>query len=142
MLYADHAQYAMQEACDITTHDVSSVQRRGSFEGMLHLTARCRPHDNAYFCHAFWGAAYKKTFLALRNSASVSRQCICCAASPLEGYQPHEWVAFERALVVRDIFTGGVRTFLSTEDAQAFRSLIYKQYSEPSCCLPTVSCCL
>ena len=32
--------------------------------------------------------------------------------------------------MVRDIFTGGVRTFLSTADAQAFRSLIYKQYSE------------
>lgn len=52
------------------------------------------------------------------------------AASALEGFAPHEWVAFERALVVRDIFTGGVRTFLSTADAQAFRSLIYKQYSE------------
>lgn len=52
------------------------------------------------------------------------------AASALEGYEPHEWVAFERALVVRDIFTGGVRTFLSTEDAQAFRASMYKQYSE------------
>lgn len=52
------------------------------------------------------------------------------AASPLEGYGPNEWVAFERALVVRDIFTGGVKTFLSTEDAQAFRALIYKQYSK------------
>ena len=57
--------------------------------------------------------------------------CTCLhAASPLEGYGPNEWVAFERALVVRDIFTGGVRTFLSTQDAQAFRALIYKQYSE------------
>ena len=55
---------------------------------------------------------------------------IDAAASPLEGYGPNEWVAFERALVVRDIFTGGVRTFLSTQDAQAFRALIYKQYSE------------
>ncbi len=55
----------------------------------------------------------------------------CCgAASPLEGYEPHEWVSFERALVVRDIFTGGVRTFLSTEDAQAFRASMYKQYSK------------
>ena len=57
------------------------------------------------------------------------------AASPLEGYKPHEWVAFERALVVRDIFTGGVRTFLSTADAQAFRSLIYKQYSKMHMCV-------
>ena len=54
----------------------------------------------------------------------------CAAASPLEGYEPHEWVSFERALVVRDIFTGGVRTFLSTEDAQAFRASMYKQYSK------------
>lgn len=46
----------------------------------------------------------------------------------LEGYEPHEWVSFERALVVRDIFTGGVRTFLSRDDARAFRSLLYKQY--------------
>ncbi|KAL3161243.1 hypothetical protein ABBQ38_009607 [Trebouxia sp. C0009 RCD-2024] len=52
--------------------------------------------------------------------------------SPLEGYGPNEWVSFERALVVRDIFTGGVRTFLSTEDAQAFRALIYKQYNLPA----------
>ncbi len=52
------------------------------------------------------------------------------AASPLEGYELHEWVSFERALVVRDIFTGGVRTFLSTEDAQAFRASMYKQYSK------------
>ena len=54
----------------------------------------------------------------------------CAAASPLEGYEPHEWVSFERAMVVRDIFTGGVRTFLSTEDAQAFRASMYKQYSK------------
>ena len=30
--------------------------------------------------------------------------------------------------MVRDIFTGGVRTFLSREDAQAFRSQIYAQH--------------
>ncbi len=57
----------------------------------------------------------------------------CAAASPLEGYEPHEWVSFERAMVVRDIFTGGVRTFLSTEDAQAFRASMYKQYSKLHC---------
>lgn len=39
-----------------------------------------------------------------------------------------EWACFERALVVRDIFTGGVRTFLSRDDAQAFRSQIYSQH--------------
>ncbi|KAK9828787.1 hypothetical protein WJX72_002076 [[Myrmecia] bisecta] len=51
--------------------------------------------------------------------------------SPLEGYAAHEWVSFERALVVRDIFTGGERTFLSREDAQAFRANIYVQYGLP-----------
>lgn len=50
------------------------------------------------------------------------------AVSPLEGYGPREWVCFERALVVRDMFTGGERTFLSQEDAQAFRARIYAQY--------------
>ena len=57
------------------------------------------------------------------------------AAQVLEGYDSGEWVCFERALVVRDIFTGGVRTFLSKADARAFRSLIYAQYGElEPCC--------
>jgi len=50
------------------------------------------------------------------------------AAAPLEGLAPGEWACFERALVVRDIFTGGVRTFLSREDAQAFRAQLYAQH--------------
>ena len=50
------------------------------------------------------------------------------AAQVLEGYGPQEWICFERALVVRDIFTGGVRTFLSRAEAQAFRARIYRQY--------------
>ena len=50
------------------------------------------------------------------------------AAAPLEGLAPGEWACFERALVVRDIFTGGVRTFLSRDDARAFRSQIYAQH--------------
>ncbi len=52
------------------------------------------------------------------------------AASPLENFRTDEWVVFERALVVRDIFTGGVRTFLSSADAKAFRALIYAQHGE------------
>ena len=51
-------------------------------------------------------------------------------AQPLEGYGAHEWVCFERALVVRDIYTGGGRTFLSMADAQAFRASLYAQYGE------------
>ena len=48
--------------------------------------------------------------------------------TPLEGFAPHEWACFERALVVRDLFTGGVRTFFSTDDAQHFRESLYRQY--------------
>ncbi|KAK9836079.1 hypothetical protein WJX84_007267 [Apatococcus fuscideae] len=51
--------------------------------------------------------------------------------APLEGFAPDEWVCFERALVVRDIFTGGTRTWLSQEDAQTFRRDIYKIYELP-----------
>jgi protein O-GlcNAc transferase len=50
---------------------------------------------------------------------------------PLEGHERTEWVCFERALVLRDMFTGGERTFLSTQDAKAFRSMIYAQYGLP-----------
>jgi hypothetical protein len=50
------------------------------------------------------------------------------AVSPLEGFKAHEWVCFERALVVRDLFTGGVRTFFSTADAQHFRARLYQHY--------------
>ena len=60
--------------------------------------------------------------------------CACLpAASPLENFRTDEWVVFERALVVRDIFTGGVRTFLSSADAKAFRALIYTQHGEVAC---------
>lgn len=48
--------------------------------------------------------------------------------SPLEGYTSDEWVVFEKALVVRDIFTGGGRVFHSATDAQEFRSELYRQY--------------
>ncbi|CAL5223424.1 g5938 [Coccomyxa viridis] len=45
--------------------------------------------------------------------------------SPLEGFGNTTWVCFQRALVVRDIFTGGKRTFFSSQDAQDFRARIY-----------------
>ncbi|EIE21972.1 hypothetical protein COCSUDRAFT_66769 [Coccomyxa subellipsoidea C-169] len=51
--------------------------------------------------------------------------------SPLEGFGRREWVCFERALVVRDMFLGGERTFLNQEDARAFRSMIYALYGLP-----------
>jgi hypothetical protein len=47
---------------------------------------------------------------------------------PLEGVPADEWVVFERALIVRDLFTGGTRTFTSSQDARAFRAEVYRQY--------------
>lgn len=58
----------------------------------------------------------------------ISSCPLACAVAPLEGYGPHEWVCFERALVVRDLFTGGTRTFHSSPDAQDFRAALYQQY--------------
>lgn len=56
--------------------------------------------------------------------------CVCAlsAVSPLEGFSPQEWVVFERALVIRDLFTGGNRVFHSTADAQDFRTALYRHY--------------
>ncbi len=51
---------------------------------------------------------------------------VSTTAQPLEGYKANEWVVFERALVVRDQFTGGQRTFLSRQDAKDFRAEIYR----------------
>jgi Glycosyltransferase 61 len=50
------------------------------------------------------------------------------AVAPLEGYNEHQWVCFEHALVVRDLFTGGTRTFLSQADAREFRTTMYGRY--------------
>ena len=59
------------------------------------------------------------------------------AASPLEGFGNATWVCFQRALVVRDIFTGGKRTFFSREDAQDFRARIYARNGSGRLCLLT-----
>ena len=58
------------------------------------------------------------------------------AVTPLEGHGPREWACLERALVVRDTFAGGERTFLTTEDAQAFRAHIYAQHGAQPCAQP------
>lgn len=47
---------------------------------------------------------------------------------PLEGVSADEWVVFERALIIRDLFTGGTRTFTTTEDAREFRAEVYRHY--------------
>eukprot|EP00878_Enallax_costatus_P029496 GHUV01031987.1.p1 GENE.GHUV01031987.1~~GHUV01031987.1.p1 ORF type:complete len:403 (+),score=78.28 GHUV01031987.1:1173-2381(+) len=49
---------------------------------------------------------------------------------PLEGVPKDEWVVFERALIIRDLFTGGTRSFTNTEDARAFRAEVYKHYGK------------
>ena len=61
----------------------------------------------------------------------TSSSFLSAAVSPLEGFGRREWVCFERALVVRDMFTGGERTFLTQSDAQAFRAMIYAQHGGP-----------
>lgn len=66
-------------------------------------------------------------FIMQREQPDIITQTI----SPLEGFAAHEWVVFERALVVRDIFTGGGRVFHSTSDAQDFRRDLYRQYDLP-----------
>ena len=56
---------------------------------------------------------------------------------PLEGVPSDEWVLFERALIIRDLFTGGTRSFTNTEDAQAFRAEVYKHYGKVELSLAT-----
>ncbi|PRW56929.1 glycosyltransferase family 61 [Chlorella sorokiniana] len=53
-------------------------------------------------------------------------------AAPLEGIPPDTWVALDRVLVVKDIFTGGVRTFLDRRDAHLYRKMLYAQYGLPT----------
>jgi hypothetical protein len=49
---------------------------------------------------------------------------------PLEGLSPDDWVMFDTVLIVRDLFTGGTRSFTSTADARQFRAAVYQQYGE------------
>lgn len=54
-----------------------------------------------------------------------SQRVRLCAAQPLEGVPRDRWLCFERALVVLDSLSGGVRTFLNREDARSFRDAMY-----------------
>ena len=78
----------------------------------------------------------------VHNCIGRLNYCKHCAVSPLEGYEAHEWVCFERALVVRDLFTGGTRTFHSQPDARNFRAALYQQYGGRPVCPPIVPCCI
>lgn len=53
---------------------------------------------------------------------------LIAAAQQLSGFQRDTWYVFERVLIVRDLATGGGRTFLNFDDAKEFRELIYRQY--------------
>ncbi|KAI8470588.1 MAG: hypothetical protein J3K34DRAFT_385246 [Monoraphidium minutum] len=57
---------------------------------------------------------------------------------PLEGVPPTEWLVFERVLIIRDIFTGGSRTFASKGDAHEFRAAVYGHYGLPRPAKPDV----
>jgi hypothetical protein len=58
---------------------------------------------------------------------------------PLDGVSADEWLLFDTVLIVRDLFTGGNRSFSSTTDAQEFRAAVYNHYGEygdaSRCCL-------
>ncbi|GLI68019.1 hypothetical protein VaNZ11_012320 [Volvox africanus] len=49
----------------------------------------------------------------------------------LSGFDRDTWYVFERVLIVKDLATGGGRTFLNFADAREFRGLIYRQYGLP-----------
>ena len=54
------------------------------------------------------------------------------AEQPLEGIESNEWFCFEHALVVNDLPSGGVHSFLHQEDARSFRTLMYANHGKPS----------
>ena len=69
-----------------------------------------------------WYCAQRLT----QTATTLETACPRCAEQPLEGVERHKWLCFERALVLRDTYAGGSRTFLSQEDAQAFREAVYR----------------
>lgn len=55
----------------------------------------------------------------------------------MEGYDPSTWVAFDRVLVVKDIYIGGVRTFLNRQDAHLYRKMLYAQVGTAPAATPS-----
>jgi hypothetical protein len=49
---------------------------------------------------------------------------------PLDGVSADEWLMFDTVLIVRDLFTGGNRSFSSSTDARGFRAAVYNHYGE------------
>lgn len=81
-----------------------------------------------------WGAAHDK---AGRGPPPTTRAIlrpfpvVPPAASPLEGVPRDEWVVFDNVLIIRDVFTGGKRSFASQGDAHEFRAAVYAHYGAP-----------
>jgi protein O-GlcNAc transferase len=50
---------------------------------------------------------------------------------PLEGLSADEWVMFDQVLIVRDLFTGGNRSFTDSSSAKEFRAAVYQHHGEP-----------
>eukprot|EP00892_Ulva_mutabilis_P005351 jgi/Ulvmu1/3188/UM015_0229.1 len=46
--------------------------------------------------------------------------------APLQGIPAEVWLCFERAIIVKDLFTGGKRSFASSSHAREFRAKIYE----------------
>ena len=53
------------------------------------------------------------------------------AVSQLEGFDKDTWYIFEKVIICKDLYTGGGRTFLTTEAAREFRGIIHQQYGLP-----------
>jgi len=92
----------------------SNLQRRA----IARSTVLRRPHSNA---------APRLPAQCLTPLHPLSPTLQPRAAAPLEGIPPDTWVALDRVLVVKDIFTGGVRTFLDRRDAHLYRKMLYAQ---------------
>ena len=65
--------------------------------------------------------------LPARRRPPAAAAAAAATAAPLEGYPASTWVAFDRVMVVKDVYTGGVRTFLTRADARLYRKMLYAQ---------------
>lgn len=67
---------------------------------------------------------------SLNGCHALNLNLVCTAGQPLEGVEAHEWVCFEQLLLVQDTLGGGPRTFLSQDDARAFRARAYEAHGQ------------
>lgn len=65
----------------------------------------------------------------LRERFRYTVQLLCSRCAALKGsFARAVQIAFERVMIVRDLFTGGKRSFASTADARDFREHIYHNH--------------